>query len=270
MDFWKGHDSVIKVAAHRGWSTAYPENTMEAFRAAAEIGVDQIETDIRITKDGELVLIHDATVDRTTDGTGRVADHTLKELQKLDAGKILKKEGEGYRIPTYEEFLCLIDTLPDMTLDLELKERPEEVGESLSYEVTDRVLAAVETHGFADRIVINTFSGKLHEYIRHKYGDRYRQHVYYPVSHLRSVKEDPYAHAYCVCMFQSFYEGVNIASPEEFEEMRRRYPSIEPWAGAAVKDEATLRKAIKCRPSLITCNDAGLILGLLRKEGLHE
>ena len=76
MNYWTQSPKNIWVAAHRGFSEKYPENTMEAFRAAVELGVDQIETDVRITADGELVLHHDATLDRTTTGTGLVKDHT--------------------------------------------------------------------------------------------------------------------------------------------------------------------------------------------------
>ena len=68
----------VYVAAHRGWYNKYPENTMPAFRAAVELGVDQVETDVRISADGELVLIHDATLERTTNGTGKVIDKTLE------------------------------------------------------------------------------------------------------------------------------------------------------------------------------------------------
>ena len=76
----------VYVAAHRGWYNKYPENTMPAFRAVVELGVDQVETDVRISADGELVLIHDATLERTTNGTGKVIDKTLAELRALDAG----------------------------------------------------------------------------------------------------------------------------------------------------------------------------------------
>ena len=82
MNFWAESNDNIYVASHRGWSEKYPENTMEAFRAAIDIGIDQIETDIRVTKDGKLVLIHDATVDRTTNGTGLVEEKTLDELSQ--------------------------------------------------------------------------------------------------------------------------------------------------------------------------------------------
>ena len=86
MSYWKQSRDNIWVAAHRGWCAKYPENSMEAFRAALEIGVDQIETDVRITKDGELVLFHDPTVDRISNGTGLVRDFTFSELRALDIG----------------------------------------------------------------------------------------------------------------------------------------------------------------------------------------
>ena len=82
MNYWTQSEKNIFVAAHRGWCDKYPENTMLAFRKALEVGVDQIETDVRITADGELVCIHDDSVDRTTNGSGKVCELTLAELQK--------------------------------------------------------------------------------------------------------------------------------------------------------------------------------------------
>ena len=170
MDFWKQSNQNIYVAAHRGWCSHYPENTMEAFIAAEKIGVDQIETDVRVTRDGELVLIHDAAVDRTTNGTGLVCEKTLAELKALDAGSYRGSQFKDCRIPTFIEFMEYFKDHPTMTLDLELKEYPVEGREALAYEVCDRVLQMVEEYGFADRIVINSFSGKLQEYIYKKYG----------------------------------------------------------------------------------------------------
>ena len=74
--------------AHRGFSGKYPENTMLAFRKALEAGADGIELDVQLTKDGQVVIIHDEKVDRTTNGTGNVRDYTLEELRKLDASYI--------------------------------------------------------------------------------------------------------------------------------------------------------------------------------------
>lgn len=114
--------------AHRGGGRLAPENTLAAFGpAVSEWGVDMLEMDVRLTSDGHVVVIHDETVDRTTDGTGRVAEHTLEELRALDAGhRFTDLEGEpsfrgrGVRVPTFEEVL---DACPDVWINVEAKER---------------------------------------------------------------------------------------------------------------------------------------------------
>lgn len=93
--------------AHRGHSIAYPENTLEAYRKAIELGVEMIECDVNITRDGKLVMIHDATLDRTTNGTGRVSASTWAEIQNLEAGTKFKPEFTGVRVPSTEETLLL-------------------------------------------------------------------------------------------------------------------------------------------------------------------
>ena len=122
--YWKQSPKNVYVAAHRGWSAEYPENTMIAFQKAIEVGVDQIETDVRVTKDGELVLIHDKVVDRTTNGTGLIKDLTYEQLQQLDAGSWKGEEFVGTRIPKLVELMELVKDHPTMTLDVELKEYP--------------------------------------------------------------------------------------------------------------------------------------------------
>ena len=99
-NYWTQSEENIFVAAHRGFSAKYPENTMAAFRAAIELGVDQIETDVRITKDGVLVLVHDGMVDRTSNGTGVVHDMTYAELMELDFGSWKGEEFKGEKIVT--------------------------------------------------------------------------------------------------------------------------------------------------------------------------
>jgi glycerophosphoryl diester phosphodiesterase len=116
------------VVAHRGASGQAPENTMESFRLGAEAGADAIELDVHLTQDGQLAVIHDDTVDRTTDGTGAVADMTLKDLRGLDAGARFATPdgstpfaGKGLTIPTLDEVL---EWLPDdLGLVVEIKAR---------------------------------------------------------------------------------------------------------------------------------------------------
>lgn len=101
----------MEFIAHRGASYFEPENTLKAVKRALEMGADRVEVDVRLSKDKELVVIHDPTVDRTTDGTGQVEDMTLQELKKLNAGK-------GERISTLQE---IIEAIKDAKLVIEMK-----------------------------------------------------------------------------------------------------------------------------------------------------
>ena len=264
MNYWKQNKNYIYVAAHRGLCARYPENTMEAFRAAIEAGVDQIELDVRLTKDGEAVIIHDDRVDRTANAVGKVIDMTLDELRSLDFGIKKGPEFEGAKIPTFREFMELVKDHPTMTVDVELKEYPTEGREQLAFDFCDKILAIIDEYGFTDRVVINSFSGKLNEYVYAKYGNKYRQHVFFPQSCLGECTVDPYSYAYCCCMFGSPY----MASKEAFDAMIER--GVQPWAGAAVKDAAGVDDAIAHGVYLITCNNPDEILALLRERGYHD
>lgn len=260
-NLWTQSEDNIFVAAHRGWCEKYPENTMIAFQKAAELGVDQIEMDIRVTKDGELVVIHDETVDRTTNGTGKVRDYTLEELRKLDAGI---KKGEafaGAKIPTLIEFLEFVKNLPDMTVDFEFKEYNHDGPLNAYYaDLCDRTLARIEEYGLTDRCVINSFGGNLHQYIQKKYGNKYRHHVFFPESRMRALEGDPYTYAYCCCVFDK--------EKASFDRMRSY--GVQPWAGASVKNAETVDWAIEMGAVLITCNNPDVILDLLRQRGKHK
>ncbi len=97
----------IAVIAHRGEHRAHPENTLPAFQAAIDAGADFIEADVRTTADGHLVVMHDATVDRTTGGSGGVRRLTLEQIQALDAGAKFEPGFVGTRVPTFGEVLAL-------------------------------------------------------------------------------------------------------------------------------------------------------------------
>ncbi|MGQ9519606.1 MAG: glycerophosphodiester phosphodiesterase [Candidatus Fervidibacter sp.] len=108
------------VIAHRGFSGRFPENTLRSFAEALKLPVDAVELDVRRTKDGVLVVIHDETADRTTNGKGRVRDLTWHEIQKLDAGAWKGSEFSGERIPRLEEALQLVNG--KVVVFLEIKE----------------------------------------------------------------------------------------------------------------------------------------------------
>lgn len=115
------------VMAHQGGADLAPSNTMAAFRNAAQMGVDVLELDVHTTKDGVVVVIHDATVDRTTNGAGSVHNLTLSDLQKLDAGYQFSPDngqtfpfrGQGVTIPTLQEVLS---AFPALRINIEIKQ----------------------------------------------------------------------------------------------------------------------------------------------------
>ncbi len=107
------------LCAHRGAMATHPENTISAFRAAIEAGAHMIEFDVQLTSDNQLVVIHDATVDRTTNGTGKVAELTFPEIRELDAGSWKSPEFKGELIPSLNEAL---EIMPDnIWLNIHLK-----------------------------------------------------------------------------------------------------------------------------------------------------
>ena len=117
------YKNAIPVAAHRGNSKYFPENTMSAFRSAVALEPDMLEIDLHMTKDGEIVLMHDMDISRTTDLSGRVRDLTLEELKKADAGVKKGEQFKGTRIPTLKEFLDYVSKADDkMQFNFEFKD----------------------------------------------------------------------------------------------------------------------------------------------------
>ncbi|WP_052665261.1 glycerophosphodiester phosphodiesterase family protein [Nitriliruptor alkaliphilus] len=146
-------DDVL-VIAHSGAQAYAPTNTMPAFDLALEQGADVLEMDLQLTADGEVVILHDGTVDRTTDGTGSVGDLTLEEVKELDAGATFEAPdgtrpfaGQGVTIPTLAEVL---DAYPDVPLNIELK---TDTGDRVVQPAIDLVAAS----GRADTITISSF-----------------------------------------------------------------------------------------------------------------
>jgi glycerophosphoryl diester phosphodiesterase len=121
--FLAGKGARPLVSAHRGFSTKAPENTMPALRAAFDAGADLIEIDVRLTRDGTLVLMHDAGVDRTTDGKGAISQMTVEQVRKLDAGNWFDSKFAGTRVPTLDEVLAW--SRGRVGLLIELKNYPE-------------------------------------------------------------------------------------------------------------------------------------------------
>ena len=103
-------ESMTDIIAHRGSKGTHPENTCIAFREAVRVGAEGIELDVHLSKDGYLIVMHDETVDRTTDGHGEIQQLTLNELKQLDAGSWFQKNPSVQCVPTLEDVLnCLVE-----------------------------------------------------------------------------------------------------------------------------------------------------------------
>lgn len=152
------NDSLV-VAGHRGYKSAYPENTLLAFQQALELGVDMLEFDLRFSKDKVVMVIHDETVDRTTNGSGRVSDHSFEELKRLDAGGWFGPVFEGLKIPTLEELCRLLEAFPDILLNVEVKPSPD------AKEVTDASVRILQEHGLLARCVFTCFDAEVLAYM---------------------------------------------------------------------------------------------------------
>ena len=144
--------------AHRGFSGLYPENTMLAFEKAVEAGCDGIELDVQLTKDRELIILHDEEVDRTTDGHGFVKDMTLDEIRSLDASYRFRGQYGINRIPTLREYLTLAKSAGILT-NIELK-----TGVFLYEGIEEQVLSLIDEFSLRDRIIISSFN---HASVKH-------------------------------------------------------------------------------------------------------
>lgn len=142
----------MKVFAHRGYSGRYPENTMLAFEKAVEAGCDGIELDIQTTKDGVLVVFHDETIDRVTDGSGRIADYTFAELKEFNAAALWSGIHGICRIPSFEEY-CLWASGQSLITNVELK-----TGKYYYENIEEDAAAMIYKYGLEQRIIFSSFN----------------------------------------------------------------------------------------------------------------
>jgi glycerophosphoryl diester phosphodiesterase len=144
------------IIAHRGDSAHRPENTLAAFAGALEVGADLVEFDVQLTRDGQVVVIHDPTVDRTTDGRGRVAEMTLAQLRGLSAGYPSRfgAAHRGERVPTLGEALALLKDRARVMVEI----KPDAVTDDAEGGVEARAIADVRKAGMEKDVALLSFS----------------------------------------------------------------------------------------------------------------
>lgn len=214
--------------AHRGASAVCPENTMAAFRRSLELGATGIETDVQMTLDGRLVLIHDETVNRTTNGEGCVKDKTLEEIRELDAGSWFNGGGfAGEKIPLLEELLELLAG-KDTVLNIELKN-----GLFPYPGMEEKVVAAVRAFGLSGRVVISSFNHYSLAYFKKlapdiETGILYGEGLYRPWDYAATVGAEA-LHAYHLAVLPEFvreaaengavFHPFTVNDPERMKEL---------------------------------------------------
>ena len=139
------------VWGHRGASGYAPENTLPAFKMAADMGADGVELDIQLTSDGEIVVCHDETIDRTSNGAGWLKDFTFKELRRLDFSNG-NAAYEGVKIPTMEEVFDLLQPT-GLVINIELK-----TGIIFYDRIEEKILELVKRGGWEDRVIYSSFN----------------------------------------------------------------------------------------------------------------
>ena len=148
------HKNRPWIVAHRGYRAKFPENTISSFEAAIEAEADMIELDVCMTSDRIPVVIHDSTLERTTDGKGKVSEKTYSELQKLDAGSWFSPEFKGEYIPTLEELLLRIRGR--ITVNIEIK--PECFEKSSPFDAIEvQVCKLLEKLNMVNSVLISSF-----------------------------------------------------------------------------------------------------------------
>ncbi|MEK4081528.1 glycerophosphodiester phosphodiesterase [Solibacillus sp. FSL K6-1126] len=149
-----GERKQVSNVAHRGATAYSPENTIAAFDLAVDMKADYIEIDVQRSKDGELVLIHDTTVDRTTDGTGKVGDLTFEQLRSLDAGSWKGEQFAGEPIPTFEEILDHYHGKIGILIELKAPELYPGIEEQVAAALIERNLHKPQN----EKIIIQSFN----------------------------------------------------------------------------------------------------------------
>lgn len=233
---------AMSVAAHRGDSYNCYENTMEAFQAAVSVGADMIETDVRMTKDGFLVLHHDNIFKRTAADLRAVQDMTFAEVMQMNVGS----EYHPLSVVTLEEFLAWAAPIDGLMLNIEMKEYFEPGNEERCKECTDKVVALVRKYNLVNRVVLNSFDASVLQYVDETYDHSFMLHGFYPYEGMRRVDRNPDEYLYCACIWG---EVNNKAHYDHLISC-----GIEPWVGASFTSTQQLDMACRYGAVLVTAN----------------
>ena len=242
----------VLVAGHRGCRSFYPENTLLSVQKALDMKVDMIEFDLNLTKDKVVVVMHDNTVDRTTDGTGYIRDMTLKEIKELDAGVKFGKIYEGLHVPTLLEFCDLIAPYKNLLLNVEIKEK--------THEAVDLAMKILEERHLAERSVFTCFDASIVAYLHDRYAVKTQGFPKEKMQDFAEGANGTYSKMYAVGIDMKILTPARV---REFEKL-----GILPWSYCPDTEDLVCR-SLECGVRLMTCNNPLPALRILRERGLR-
>lgn len=248
---------TLFIAAHRGFSALYPENTLLAVWEALRLNVDLIEVDVYLTKDDVPVLAHDHNLSRCSNGTGLICDYTLAELKRMDFGGHKGQVFEGLTLPTLEEFLDLMRSHPSVLMDIDFKVYPR------TMDTVRRVLPVLEQERMFDRCIFNCIDCDVVAYLCDRYGRRTvgAPHFYPHIRNFKPGKDGTFSKLWGVCVPQRDLTPV-VAD----------YYRSEGLAIVCTSPDSPdqVRQAMACGAVLPLCNDPRQYLQIAEEAGLWK
>jgi glycerophosphoryl diester phosphodiesterase len=234
----------IEIVSHRGARFEAPENTVAGFEYAVRLGMTTVEYDVHLTKDGQLAVIHDSTVDRTTNGSGAIIDLTMDELRALDARSVHTDWPERTPVPTFEEVLIALAGMPNMEVEIK-KDTPENLEK-----VVPLVLETMRKVGRTQGIVITSFEPYALELAMKLAPEQPRGFIAMDWS-----REEAFEHA---ARFDVVKVGINLkhATPEIVQRARALGYVAVAWP---CNDEAAVAKTRACGFDQVCTDNPSLI-----------
>lgn len=251
----------LYICGHRGDRTGRDENTMAAFRRAIDAGADLLETDVHMTKDGEIVLCHNGDVD----GHTLIKDHTVGELRKIKQD--LPKLSELIVLAKQHEQLGLIIELKDYPADIRSVTDPSidpglsPATEAFACTCADKACEMLLDAGLGDRVWICSFSGALMDHVYEKYGSRFRYHAFYPFFIQGIMRNDPATYCELACMQHRYRDDAGKVikyedpmCPEEWwQEVRGK--GMVPIAAPSLLTPENFEEAVKRGAAMINSDE---------------
>lgn len=271
----------VAICGHRGERVHGIENTISAIRHAADLGVDMIETDVRMSKDGYLFLMHNVQLEDLTDGSGCVWDRTYKELRTMNAA-IHGRSSEDFSVPQFEHIALLDELLdvaadyPDLMLNIELKDLPVSGKEDFARESARKAANMLALRGLGNRTWINSFSGKIVEQAFNDYGDTFHYHGFYPWNIMGEMDVDPSEICDVVCVLNwivqddgSINKQHTVPCPESWYALLLK-KGIMPLTVSFYNEFQAYIDAVAHGSRILMADDPKTMLSRLRAMSLHS